>query len=51
MIVHRRGTLTQGEDGKLYGTTAAGGAFGRGTVFRIGRAARGLRTELRHHGR
>jgi uncharacterized repeat protein (TIGR03803 family) len=30
-----QGALIQGEDGYLYGTTSAGGAFGKGTVFRI----------------
>ena len=29
------GTLVQGTDGKLYGTTSAGGAHGQGTVFKI----------------
>jgi uncharacterized repeat protein (TIGR03803 family) len=30
------GTLTQGLDGNLYGTTSAGGAFGKGTAYKIG---------------
>jgi len=28
--------LIEGSDGRLYGTTAAGGATGRGTIYRIG---------------
>jgi uncharacterized repeat protein (TIGR03803 family) len=30
-----RGVLAQGEDGSLYGTTSAAGAYGGGTVFKI----------------
>jgi uncharacterized repeat protein (TIGR03803 family) len=29
------GTLVQGTDGNLYGTTSAGGAHGQGTVFKV----------------
>src|SRR5437867_1322049 len=32
---HPRGTLIQGSDGVLYGTTEAGGAYGLGVVFRL----------------
>ncbi len=31
-----RGGLVQARDGNFYGTTQAGGAFGEGTVFRLG---------------
>jgi uncharacterized repeat protein (TIGR03803 family) len=30
-----RGRLTQGHDGNLYGTTAGGGPFGYGTIFKV----------------
>ena len=33
-------TPTQGRDGKLYGTTAEGGAYGYGTVFRVSTSGR-----------
>ena len=33
---HPEAALVKGNDGKFYGTTAAGGANGYGTVFRIG---------------
>ena len=33
---HPEAALVQGSDGKFYGTTAAGGASGYGTVFRVG---------------
>jgi uncharacterized repeat protein (TIGR03803 family) len=36
--------LTQGSDGNFYGTTAAGGTFGAGTVFKI--TATGVETVL-----
>src|SRR5689334_22923732 len=34
----RRVSLVQGRSGRLYGTTALGGAHDRGTVFRLGPA-------------
>jgi uncharacterized repeat protein (TIGR03803 family) len=34
--------LIEGSDGSLYGTTSAGGAFGQGTVFRIGKDGSGF---------
>jgi uncharacterized repeat protein (TIGR03803 family) len=38
------GALVEGSDGKLYGTTAAGGASGNGIVFRVGRLGGGFAT-------
>src|SRR5262245_60806612 len=36
------GELTAGRDGKLYGTTATGGAGGHGTIFRLDPATSGF---------
>ena len=41
---HISGELVQGGDGNLYGTSYKGGAFGRGTAFRLG--TNGLLTTL-----
>ena len=38
------GALVEGSDGNLYGTTAAGGVSGNGTVFRVGRFGGGFAT-------
>ena len=35
-------TLTRARDGTFYGTTASGGAFGMGTVFRMTAGVRGM---------
>jgi uncharacterized repeat protein (TIGR03803 family) len=41
---HLAAEVVQGPDGNLYGTTGKGGAFGRGTIFRLG--TNGLLTTL-----
>ena len=42
------GTLLEGRDGNLYGTTESRGIFGAGTLFRIDAA--GVLTTLHHFG-